>query len=336
MFIEPFLKPARPCNKRMLFQTCARRYWKDRRPKLSPSTAQMYKKRLDGFYASPLADVRMSDLNGAHVSAWLDWLKKRPAPANKTRKSFVKDLDFLRTVLRWHKDFLNQNFQVPVTKQHKRMCVQKAGARPRRPDYYIQPEHARLWVKQLKERKRNPVYWRLAAFMLSTGARVSEACGLTWKETDLERGEARTTQKIRWDRVSGQAFLEEGAKTMESVRFLSLPAKLQELLREMKMKKKSASDLVFTDARGRPLKYNIVRKTFNDGFAALNLPWRATHICRHTYATVALMETKSLSVVQAALGHADIRMTQKYAKAAALRRKETGEKIYKTLFKGGL
>ena len=294
----------------------------------------MYKSRVDGLCASPLADVKMSELNGAHIEAWLDWLKKQPTAANKTRKNFVKDLDFLRLILSWFANFVNQNFQVPVTKRHRQMCIFKPGGPPRRPDYYIQPESARLWVKWLKERKRNPVYWRLAAFMLSTGARVGEACGLKWEETDLERGEARTVRRVRWDRFSGQPFVEETAKTPESVRLLALPEKLQDLLR--KMKEKSRSGLVFADKRGRPLKYNIVRKTFNSGFAALNLPWRSTHICRHTYATVALMETKSLSAVQAALGHTDIRMTQKYAKASALVRKETGEKIYQTLFKGEL
>ena len=31
---------------------------------------------------------------------------------------------------------------------------------------------------------------------------------------------------------------------------------------------------------------------FNAGFIALKLPWRSTHICRHTFATLALMTTK--------------------------------------------
>ena len=91
--------------------------------------------------------------------------------------------------------------------------------------------------------------------------------------------------------------------------------------------------MVFTDSKGEAPKYNAVQSAFNAGFEALNLPWRSTHICRHTFATVALMTTKNLSAAQASLGHTEIRMTQKYAKTVALLSPETGEKTLSTLFK---
>ena len=65
---------------------------------------------------------------------------------------------------------------------------------------------------------------------------------------------------------------------------------------------------------------------------ALNLPWRSTHICRHTYATMALMGTKNLSAVQASLGHSQQKMTQRYAKAIALLSSDIGEKTSAILF----
>ena len=99
------------------------------------------------------------------------------------------------------------------------------------------------------------------------------------------------------------------------------------------MKKETQSDLVFTSSEGELLKYNAVQSAFNAGFEALGLPWRSTHICRHTFATVALMATKNLSAVQASLGHTEARMTQKYAKTVALLSSETGEKTFSALFK---
>jgi integrase len=48
------------------------------------------------------------------------------------------------------------------------------------------------------------------------------------------------------------------------------------------------------------------------------MPWRSTHICRHSFGTLALMASRDLSAVQAALGHSDIRETQRYAKVVAL------------------
>ena len=78
---------------------------------------------------------------------------------------------------------------------------------------------------------------------------------------------------------------------------------------------------------------NKIAKHFNAGFVALNLPWRSTHICRHTHATIALMTTKNLSAVQASLGHSEQKVTQRYAKTVALLSSETGEKTSSAIFK---
>ena len=60
------------------------------------------------------------------------------------------------------------------------------------------------------------------------------------------------------------------------------------------MKKETVNDLVFTDIKGKLLKYNAIQSAFNHGFMALELPWCSTHILRHSYATMALMGTNNL------------------------------------------
>ena len=107
---------------------------------------------------------------------------------------------------------------------------------------------------------------------------------------------ARVIRRVRWDQQTKHPFLEEVAKTTQSVRILTLPERLHKILSDMK--RESLSDCVFTDMRGELLKYNAIQANFNAGFTALKLPWRSTHICRHTYATIALMTTKNLSASQ--------------------------------------
>ena len=109
-----------------------------------------------------------------------------------------------------------------------------------------------------------------------------------------------------------------------------LPEVLKDLLKEMQ--KETTSDLVFSTQKGELLKYNAIQSAFNRGFKALNLPWRSTHICRHTFATIALMTTKNLSAVQACLGHAEQRTTQKYAKTVALLSSDVAEKTATAIF----
>ena len=317
-------------NDRMTFKDCVDRFWKDAQTRMMKSTIQSYESRLIYLYKGPLSNVKMSALKGIHIVEWIDWLKKHRTAKNKGRKSFIQEANFLRTILYWYRNFLNEDFNVPITKKHKQMCRFKPNP-PRRPDYFIKPDDTRKWVEWLEMHRSNPVYWRLATFMLLTGTRVGEACGLKWGEVDLEQGTARIIRRVRWDQVTKRPFLEDVTKTVQSARLLMIPEKLKSILREMK--KEARNDLVFTDIKGDLLKYNAVQSAFNAGFKALGLPWRSTHICRHTFATIALMETKNISAVQASLGHAEMRMTQRYAKTVALLSSETGEKTASAIFK---
>ena len=317
-------------NDQMRFRDCVDKFWKDAESRMMKSTLQSYETRLDYLYKSPLANIKMSELKGMKIVDWINWLKQHPTSKNKERKSFRAELAFLRTILYWYRNFINEDFNVPITKKHREMSVFRKTA-PRRPDYFIEPEDAKTWVEWLKEHRSNSVYWRLAIFMLLTGARVSEACGLKWDVVNLDKGIVRIIRRVRWDQRTKHPFLEDVTKTAQSARILILPKKLKNVLLEMK--KLSSNELVFTDIKGELLRYNAIQSAFNAGFVALNLPWRSTHICRHTFATIALMETKNLSAVQASLGHTEMRMTQKYAKTVALLSSETGEKTASAIFK---
>ncbi len=317
-------------NDQMLFKECLDKFWEEAQTRMMKSTLQGYKSELIYLYNSPLEKVKMSELKGIKVVEWISWLKKHPTAKNKGRKSFIHELKLLSAVLNWYRNFLNEDFNVPITKKHRQMIFYKHN-KPRRPDYFIKPEDARKWVEWLKENRESAVYWQLATFMLLTGARVGEACGLKWDTVDLEENVARIIRRVRWDQQTKHPFLEEVTKTSQSVRLLTLPERLHKILSEMK--KKSISDCVFTDKKGELLKYNSIQVNFNAGFIALNLPWRSTHICRHTYATIALMTTKNLSAVQASLGHSEQKITQRYAKTVALLSSETGEKTSSAIFK---
>ena len=162
-------------NDQMRFRNCVDKFWKDAESRMMKSTLQSYEIRLSYFYTSPLANVKMSELKGMKVVEWINWLKQHPTSKNKGRKSFRMELAFLRTVLYWYRNFINEDFNVPITKKHRQMSVYRKTA-SRRPDYFIEPNDAKKWVEWLKEHRSNPVYWRLACFMLLTGSRVSEAC----------------------------------------------------------------------------------------------------------------------------------------------------------------
>ena len=164
--------------------------------------------------------------------------------------------------------------------------------------------------------------------MVLTGARIGETCGMLWEAVDLKRGIARVVRRIRWDHKSRKPCLEYTTKTESSVRLLLLSSELVSLLKQME-KEGGDKEFLFVDKKGEPLKYNAIQMAFNAGFKALNLPWRSTHILRHSYATMALIATKDLPSVQASLGHSSSKMTERYAKIIALLNRNTAEKTTK-------
>jgi integrase len=227
-------------------------------------------------------------------------------------------------VLNWYRNYVDSDFLVPVTKRHREL-VRYKKVRPRRPDYFAKPEEVRAWIGWLKENREHPVYYRLASFLVLTGARVGEAAGLKWEEVDLANRLARVVRVVSWDQRTKRPRLEERAKTDGSIRILMLPPVLVSLLQEMSAEP-DRGEMVFASVKGELLKYNAIQASFNAGFKALQLPWRSTHICRHTYATLAMMATRDIGSVQASLGHKTQAMTEKYAKNIALLHSGTAEK----------
>ena len=308
----------------LFFSDCFERYLKEAFSLYKKSTQQSYEARFRYFTKGPLPKIRMDYLNAKFVHSWINWLKKHPTVKNEGRRSFIGELKFLITILNWYRNFVDEDFNVPITKQHKRLCYYKPLP-PKRPDYYARPEELRAWIKWLQGHRSSSVYWRLASFMLLTGARVGEACGMIWEAVDLKQGTAQVVRRIRWDQKTKRPYLEDTTKTEASVRLLMLSDELIGILKQMK-EENGENGLLFTDKEEEALKYNAIQSAFNAGFMALKLPWRSTHILRHSYATMALIATRDLSSVQASLGHTSSRMTEKYAKVVALLNRNTAEK----------
>ena len=304
------------------FRDCLKGFTEDAKRRLKPSSFQTLEARLPYLECDLLMKTKMADFDSNTVVKWIRWLLALPSAESNKRQSFEPELKYLGVVLNWYRNYQDAKFIIPITKRHREMVHYKV-VRPRRPDYFARPEEIRDWIVWLKGH-RNPVYHRLAIFMVLTGARVGEACGLLWDMVDLEDKTARVVRTVRWDHWTRRPSLQESTKTEASVRILNLPDELVELLQDMKTES-GAKGPVF-ESKGQLLKYNAIQSAFNAGFKALDLPWRSTHICRHSYATIAYMATRDLSAVQASLGHKSYKITERYAKAVALLNRGTAEK----------
>jgi integrase len=300
----------------MSFSEVFSRYREERHPQLRASTQQTQAIRFKYLADSPVGVVRMADFDARTIDAWFQWLRTQETARNPGRRNFRQEFNLLRAVLNWYRDSLNAQFVVPIVKRHRQAVYFKAVT-PRRPDYFIRPEDIERWLRWLKDNRSNPVYWRLGLFLTHTGARVGEACGLMWDAVDFQQEIASVARSVWWDHHSKRPNLQNCAKKDESIRIMRLSAPVVKMLKEAKLSS-GGNGPVFCDRSGELLKYSAIQSAFNAGFRALGLPWRSTHICRHSFGTLALKATRDLSSVQAAMGHRDIRETQRYAKVIAL------------------
>lgn len=300
----------------MLFGTVLKMYQEKRLSELRPQTRQSHEVRFKYLADAPLANFRMCDISDIVIDDWFRWLKKQPTTQNKGRKHFRQEFKMLSAVLNWYRDCINAQFIVPIVKRHRQAIFYKPVI-PRRPDYFMRKEDIQNWIDWLKVHRKNKTYYRLATFMVLTATRVGEAAGLCWDTVDFDNKIVSIRRSVWWDHRTRRPNLQELTKTAESVRIIGLSPQVLEMLREMRQET-SGDGPVFTDLEGGLLSYPSIQHAFNDGFEALKLPWRSTHICRHSFGTLALVATRDLSSVQAAMGHRNIRETQGYAKIVAL------------------
>lgn len=149
-------------------------------------------------------------------------------------------------------------------------------------------------------------------FLYSTGCRISEAIGLTWKTVDLEHGTAKVLGK--------------GSK--ERIVILGRPAvaaieRLRECSRRLKGMQSGGNERVFPGDRTPSLNALTVEMAMKHYLAGAGLPLDLSpHKLRHSFATHMLDAGADLRSVQEMLGHALLSTTQIYTHVSVERLKD--------------
>ena len=149
----------------------------------------------------------------------------------------------------------------------------------------------------------------LLEFLYATGARVSEACGLSMSDIDMESNVARVFGKGSKERIV--PFGRHAKESLESW----LGAGGRPMLCPQQWAKRDHADAVFLGSRGtrlsRQAAWGIVRKyAMLAGIKSELSP----HVLRHSCATHMLVHGADLRIVQELLGHASVSTTQVYTK----------------------
>lgn len=154
-----------------------------------------------------------------------------------------------------------------------------------------------------------PEPWNICfAFMAYLGLRTAEAVGVAWEHLDLESG----VLAVRQSNWRGKLLT---VKSRASVRDLPLPPVLVEMLRAYQSRwRPNVQGLLFANANGKPITSCYVRRDIMHPIRErLGIPRGGFHAFRHGLGTALMRDGANPRVVQAQLGHADLRMLQRYA-----------------------
>lgn len=196
------------------------------------------------------------------------------------------------------------------------------------------PEEARQFLARHEGDRLCPLW----AFMLSSGARVSEFVWLRWPNVNLDEGYARLNE---FPTTIGYRLTPSEGKTRTSVRTIDLDRRLTEILElqadqqriERDQRGYEKSNYVFTKPIGGHYHPQTISKRLARESEQLDLPRLTAKGLRHTCATLMLAGGVQPKVAAERLGHADTRMfSNVYSHVTPTMQREAADRLGKTLF----
>lgn len=177
----------------------------------------------------------------------------------------------------------------------------------------------------IKEDKHFSPYHDAFYILLHTGMRVSEFCGLTFDDVDLDRKEIRIDHQLM--RVGVNVYCEMSTKTKAGTRVLPISDDVCDAFRNLianrvKPEKEPEVDgfkgFICLDKDGRPTvalhwehRLTAIRRKYNSHYKD-PLPHITPHVLRHTYCTRQALKGMNPKILQYLMGHSDISLTLGY------------------------
>lgn len=270
------------------------------------STRQTYEKMLptlDFLTDYPVASIDMKVLNSlAHF--WVNDL-----PRSFRRKSFEKEWQLVRVILRFYKEEVEEgaSYSLPSFRKLKKRTVLVPTIDG--DVKYLDSEEATRFLQELK--KRNDTYFVAGLLQYFFALRIGEVCGLYKDCIDLEKMVITIRRCVHWDLRTWIPTVKAYTKT-KRVRFLPIPQQLAPILRQV-IAQSDPKDPLLLSKDGTPLNRKTIASFYNRTLAGLGFNHvSGTHFMRRTAATLANEATGDIDAVSRFLGHSSVRVTRRY------------------------
>lgn len=177
----------------------------------------------------------------------------------------------------------------------------------------------------LKGDKIGSKYYDACLILLETGLRISEFCGLTFKDIDFENGVINVDHKLY--KKKGGVYAVDEPKTENAVRQIPMTVEAYNAFKRVIADRNNPkietivdgySGFLFLNYYGQPhtaVDYQHAIKRLREKFAETHsvvLPKITPHVFRHTFCTNMAYAKMNIKSLQYVMGHADIATTLAY------------------------
>ena len=151
-------------------------------------------------------------------------------------------------------------------------------------------------------------------FVLETGVRCGELCGLLWKNVDLKNRRISIEHSLEY-RTDIQEFVNNPPKSSSGYRMISLTKTAYNILVNRQESQKHMEipeeyqGLVFLNCNGNPTHRGIYNRALKQIAKDMDVPSFSMHSLRHTFATRCIEAGVRPKSLQKLMGHSEIGIT---------------------------
>ena len=279
----------------------------------SYNTIQNYKYAVKNIANSPIASLSVRDLKRSHLKNWYLKLQENGAGSGKIR--------MIHTVVRGACQAALDDLLIPYNPALFSLSFLKNTAKHKPA---MLPEQQKHFLEFLYTSKR----WKKRAFivelLLCTGMRISELCGLRFKDVDFKSQKLSINHQLLRER-SGRFYISP-PKTNAGSRIIPMSDKLcahfQEFIQSPDYLKTDMivdgySGFIFAIKTNKPLyqiyagiEFSRMVNDYNSNYPSNPLPPNfSLHSLRHTFITNIVNGGVSIKSAQYLAGHSDAQMT---------------------------
>lgn len=304
----------------MKFSELADLYFELHSAELKPQTLTTYKSSYENHIKPLIGNTQLNRLNPVLLSQTMNQM----TGSNGSKRKYLTTIQAILT-------YAVQCGIIDHSPAHDISWKKKNEPKKKR---YMTPDQAQRFIKHIQDSKMDEDEKRYFVFLLLTGLRPSEALALKWSDINYDNASILVEHTLIYDGSlpKGQRLTLGSTKTGEKKLISIKNETILRILKDQQLHVKSLREklgtqfrhpeMIFPSGMGNYRDIGALRTALSRCTKGTEFEFLTPHMMRHTFATVALLESGDLSAVSKELGHSDVNTTLKYYAEVLLKSRE--------------